>query len=919
MNAPKFVVGIDLGTTHCAVASASLERPEVRLLQIPQLVAAGEVSKRPLLPAFTYLQAPNEFPATETTLPWGNGQPITGELARRAGAKAPNRLVASAKSWICHGGVNRRAPILPWGTPDSEPHISPFEAQVSYLSHLEKAWRQQHQTAPLAAQDVVLTVPASFDEGAKSLTTEAAQQAGLGQVRLLEEPQAALYDYLGNSEELSTELAEAKLILVVDIGGGTTDFTLLRVVTDATTSSPRIERIAVGGHLMLGGDNMDAALAMYALDQAGIPRPEDATVWTGLVQSARSAKERLLAADAPTEAVISYQRRGSRLVGSTRSLVLQKQDVLRVLLDGFFPMTSGEEAATSAGRAGLTTLGLPYTRDTAVPRHVVAFLRRHASTAAAAGAQVTAGLPKPDRLLLNGGVFNAPAIVGRLLDVLASWYGDGAVRLLEHVSLDTSVARGAARFALARRGLGRVIRGGTAKAHYVGISRGGRPHALCLAPKHAEDGATFINRDRIFELTLNEPVEFPLYAYSGDRKDEPGTLLDVAEPTDLEPLPPLTSVLRLSNESAKGTPNTKRTVSVMIESALDGLGALHLSLATVSLPKTRWRLDFVLPEAKNSPTSSGVSAKKETTAEPDAPEHPKLAAAQKKIRSALSSTDEMQVKALRNDLESLLGQRGTWSGATCRGLFDECLKQTSSRELSAVHELNWLRMCGWTLRPGFGVKGDNTRLDALWELRAAGPVATTKANWGEWWILWRRIAAGLSATRQQSLYDEIANGLWPKKGQTDKARQGVVEMMRLLAALERLPPEAKRRAGELFLARIKKLGSFWPLGRVGARVLFHGEDKDVVEASHAEQWLTTLLGLDWSQAEGADFAAASIARRTGDAREVSAKLREEVLARLEQVNAKPSWTDLLRRVESLAESDVKRVLGDSLPPGLSLD
>ncbi|MEN9581944.1 MAG: hypothetical protein RJA70_4953, partial [Pseudomonadota bacterium] len=739
MSRPRFAVGIDLGTTHSALAAAPLSRPTIQLLRVPQFVAPGEVSERELLPSFLYLAIPGEMNTGELNLPWGATPQITGELARRLGAKAPDRLVASAKSWICHGGVNRRAKILPWGSNDDDPHVSPYEAQVAYLSHLERAWRHKYPAAPLSEQDVVVTVPASFDEGARSLTAEAALEAGLGEVRLLEEPQAALYDYLGTHAEpeqaaqLRTLLAAAKLILVVDIGGGTTDLTLLRVLSELDDQGqPRVERIAVGGHLMLGGDNMDAALALYALEKAGLGRPEDATVWAGLVQSARDTKERLLSDGAPTDAVISYQGRGSRLTGSTKSLVVTREEALAVLLDGFFPKTDPADVAVRGVRAGLTTLGLPYTSDTAVPRHLATFLRRHAAAAIEAGATLVDGLPKPDLLLLNGGVFKAPAAVERLQEVLGRWYRNEQVQLLKHVSLDTSVARGAARFALARRGIGTLISGGTARAYYVGIEHAGRPCALCLAPKNAAEGTRHVVDGRVLELRLNEPVSFPLFAYSGDRLDAPGTLLAAnSEGAELESLPALQTLLRAKSSPSgnvrPGSAGGSNTVRVTLESSIDQSGALQLSLVTVALPPTRWKLDFVLrgtslarPVAPAS--APAADARRGEPATATGPTHPKLPECRQRIKSAFASYDDSQVKSLRNQLEAVLGPRGEWSGETCRGIFDACMNEQAQRGHGEAHELNWLRLCSWTLRPGFGVVGDEERLTALWNLRSVGTV-----------------------------------------------------------------------------------------------------------------------------------------------------------------------------------------------------
>ncbi len=934
----RHVVGIDLGTTHCAVAHSPVGRVDVRLFDIPQLTAPGALEARPLLPSFLYLPTEGEFAPGDLKLPWTpegeEGSDPVGELARQRGAKVPGRLVASAKSWICHGGVNRRAPILPWSAPEGTPQISPYTASVRYLEHLRTAWDAAHPQAPLAEQEVVITVPASFDEVARELTADAARAAGLPDIRLIEEPQAALYDFIGaHADDLRAALGDARLVLVVDVGGGTTDLTLVRVHPGKGT--PELERIAVGGHLMLGGDNMDAALAHHVLAEAGITRRLDPTEWAALVQQARRAKEQLLAADAPPSTRVSIQRRGRRLLGGTKTVELERDAVRDLLLDGFAPHTGPDEVADRKGRAGLTTLGLPYTTDAAIPRHVCAFLRRHARAAAEAGAQVVDGLPRPDRILLNGGVFNAPALVERLRAVFGGWFGEAPVDLLPHTSLDTAVARGAARFALGRRGLGQLIGGGTARAYYVGVEGAeGRKRAFCVAPKGMDDGSQIDTLEQRFDLIVDRPVNFPLYAYTGDRNDPAGAVIDVDG--ELDTLPAIQTRLKRQGDMWVD-PQTGR-VPVRLSSTLTEDGALELYLLTLELPPRRWRLQFSLePDgsaAEESPGAEvpgaevpGAEAEARSRPEPAKPEPlpPKFKEAQRAIARAFGpgrvSADPKQAKGVRRAIEDLVGGRGQWSLSLCRALFDVLLEREPYRGVSALHEMNWLRLLSWAIRPGFGLIGDAARVEKLWALHDAGlkhPKA--KANWGEWWILWRRAAPGLERAQQQALFEDVKPWLAPGVKQPQGPRaHGHPEMIRLLGALERLSPEQKVAAGQWFEAWFKKINSWWPLGRLGARELFHGDRGDVVPRDVAEGWLRTLLELDWKTADGADFAAVLLARFTGDAgRDVDKALRDQVLQRLTAARASSVWIDMLTRPTALSAGDAKRLLGDALPAGLRL-
>jgi len=911
-----YIVGIDLGTTHCALAYSPVGRPSVRLFEIPQLVAPGQVDSRHLLPSFIYLPAPGELADAQRALPWGVGDPVVGELARQLGARSPNRLVASSKSWICHGGVNRRARILPWSAPDDEPHLSPFEASSHLLAHLRAAWDAEHPDAPLADQDVVITVPASFDGVARELTVEAATLAGLPGVRLIEEPQAALYDFLGaHDHDLAEVLGRARLVLVVDVGGGTTDLTLVRVkAAEAAGDEPEIERIAVGGHLMLGGDNMDAALAHFVERAAGLQGTLDPTEWSALVQACCRFKELLLGAEAPSDAVVSIQRRGSRLIGGTKSQVVRREELWRLLVDGFLPHTGPGDVPERRGRTGLTQLGLPYETDPAIPRHVCAFLRRHAAAAAEAGVEVRDGLPRPDLLLLNGGVFGAAALVERFTEVIGQWFDGHGVRLLPHTSLDTAVARGAVRFGLASRGLGLLITGGAARAYYVGVDdAAGTQRALCVAPRGMEEGTRVSVPNRVFDLALGRKVVFPLFSTTAARADEPGQLVDLVD--DLEPLPPITTAF--ASRSHLWRASSDSGVPVTLASELTESGTLGLYLVTVELPPHRWRLEFDL----------GGPAAPEPEPEPEeaAPVEPlpkRFAEARHQLRRVFGTgkqgRDVQEARRLRKDLERLLGPRGRWSSSVCRAVVDVCLDRAEARGRTPQHELSWLRLVGWCLRPGTGVQGDRERMRALWALHPQALVHPAhKAAWSEWWILWRRVATGLDQAQQHALFEEVRPWLDPSVNPRGQHLWGHREMMHMLAAMERLGADDKARAGGWCLERFKKLGSWWVLGRLGSRQPV--DPSTAVDPATAQAWLDRILAVDWARVQGASFAAALIARRTGDpARDLDEDSRRQVVHRLREVGASEHWVRMVAEGAALRGGDAKRLYGDALPTGLTL-
>ena len=811
--------------------------------------------------------------------------------------------------------MDRTAPILPWGAPEGVEKIAPVTASARILAHVRAAWDAEHPQAPLAQQEVVLTVPASFDEVARELTVQAAKEAGFGRFRLLEEPQAAFYDFLQQHEaELAAAVGEARLALVVDVGGGTTDLTLVKL-TKQVSGPPKIERIAVGEHLMLGGDNMDVTLARHVEAQLGARL--DAAQWSALVQASRLAKEALLAPSAPPEYGVAAVGRGTKLIGGSLSHKLRRDDAEKILLDGFLPLTKGDEVPQRKGRAGLTELGLPYASDPGISRHINAFLRRHVQAAAETGVTIHDGLPRPDALLLNGGVFNAPAVVARLGQVLEGWFGD-PVPLFTHASLDLAVARGAAYYGLVRRGFGVKIGGGSPRAYYVGVEGpGGARQALCVVQRGMEEGTEVEVPGRTFQLVVGRPVTFPLNSYIGDRLDTVGEVVAVDD--ELDALPPLHSVIRTDADAPAPKPGQVQTIPVRLASGLTEIGTLELSLRGEG--DRRWRLEFSL----RGEEAGGGAAVAPIDQLPKRFEEAK-GLVELCYGKKAQPVEAREIKGLWRNLEKTIGERDTWSSAVNRELWGIVQGGAQKRRRTDDHERVWFQLAGFCLRPGFGAPLDEWRVGELWKVWQQHVQYTTeKSNWSEWWILWRRVVGGLNAGQQKQILDFVRpwlkppEGRFPPKPKGPKA-EGFDEMLRLAASLERIPAKEKVEVGRWVLHRLEGTNkSWWPLGRLGARQPFAGSAHDVVPRDVAEAWLKILFELDWKKTDGASFAAAQIARLTGDReRDLPEALREQVADRLQSANAPEGWVRMVREQVELSMADEMRVFGDTLPAGLRL-
>ncbi len=909
----SFVIGIDLGTSNCAVAYTDPSGgAAARIVDfpVPQLTRPGETSAKALYPSVVYQPFEGEFPQGSLALPWGAPSSVTGEFARWQSGRVPGRAVTSAKSWLIHQGVDRQAAILPWGAGADVPRMSPVTAQATLLKHLADAWNHAHPEAPLAQQEVVLTIPASFDEAARALTLQAARDAGfeLGKLSLLEEPQAAFYDFTSRHRtSLAKALTGVGLVLVVDVGGGTTDFSLVQVAM--LPEGPALKRIAVGDHLLLGGDNMDAALARL-VESKLFPdgRRFTGAQWLQAVQVARTAKEALLSEGAPASQKLTIAAGGSKLIGGTLTVELTREEVAEVVARGFFPAVTPDSVPQAQKRGAVVELGLPFAQDAAITRHVVAFLKAHH-----ANAEHKDGLPRPDAILLNGGVFNSPVLTASLIDsVSALWPSAPKIPLLPHDSLDLAVARGAAYSGLARRALGKKIGGGAPRAFYAVVAGEGGKQGVCLIPRGLEEGETVTLSERTFTLTLGRPVQFQLCSTTADRLDKPGEVISLDDEA-FKALPPIHTIL----SGAKGA-----TVQVHLVATLTEVGTLALSCVA---GEQRWRLEFELRGAAKTGeltvTESMPARFTEATLEVD-----------RVFGTKPLPVEPKDVKNLFRTLERVLGPREGWSVPVLRELWTPLWAGVSKRRRSPDHEKVMFQLLGYSLRPGVGYPLDPWRVEQTFTLFK--DLLTNHGEqpiWMEFWILWRRIAGGLSEAAQTQLWNtlkpqllrRVPVGLPPPTTKLKGVQpQGLEEMVRCAASLELLPPQEKAELGGWIVSRLEAPDTAggpwaWALGRLGARVPVHGAAHRVVPAETAAAWAEVLLRLDPKVHDGALFALSQLARRTGDrARDLDDALRTRVLGALEKSPA--SWRELVAEVVQLSQADEARALGDTLPVGLTL-
>jgi hypothetical protein len=891
-------VGIDLGTTNSAVAYIDPREaedspfPPVHILEIPQHVAAGAVQPRRTFPSFLYL----------------GDQQYVGEYAREQGALVPTRLVHSVKSWLSNPEVDRTAKILPWDSQETGRVLSPVEVSARYMAHMRDAW-DKRMSSPMASHDVVLTVPASFDEEARELTVRAAAEAGLEKITLLEEPAAAFYSWISNHlAESRKNLFDSMVVLVCDVGGGTSDFTLIRV----SREGDRVEftRTAVGRHLLLGGDNLDLTLAWLVESKLGVPlslRQRNA-----VRRQCTAAKERLLLDPHLKSAEVTVVGAGTALVGGAMKTEILREEALELALEGFLPFCGLEDRPKEERRSLFRELGLPYVSDPAVTRHLAAFMADSAQHA-------PGGV---DAILFNGGFFIPDICRERVAEVVGSWYGRRPL-VLENRDLDLAVAVGAAYYSYARTtGAGVVVRGGLPRAYYMGIGAAGegpdagRIRTVCLVPRGTEDGSSLELDLADLQLVANRPVSFRLYSSLTRTEDQLGQVVEFAPEeiqNELHVHAPLHAVIRFGRRAGE------RLIPVKLGARLTEIGTLEIWCES-KVSEHRWRLQFQL---RKTAAPSGQEARKRPAAVISDEAMVRAIDLVKRVFSPGGAHGEpCAPEELPSRLEQTLGLgRNSWPLATIRQLGDALLEAAEGRRLSPAYEVRWLSLCGFCLRPGFGYPGDDFRIEQARRIYASGLQFPNQVqNQVEWWIFWGRVAGGLNRNQQVDIYQRLSPTLFPRGARRPRVNPSLLrEMWRTASSLELLPLQTKAEIGEAILRRVRAGehgdSNFWCLSRLGARQLFYGPANQVLPPATVSRWVEALLPLP-----AAADAVVTIARRTDDpVRDLAPVVLEQVRRAL---SARPEADRLLAVLEGEEDLDagaLDRMFGEELPSGLVVD
>ncbi len=931
----RYIIGIDLGTTNSSMAFVDTKLPglPIQLFQIPQLTAPGKIGRLPTLPSFCYWALEGEWPKGALSLPWQKEKELSdvivvGQFAKTQGARIPTRLIQSAKSWLCNAAVCRKDKILPLEASDPSKRISPLEASTLYLAHLRDAWNEAMCSAKtegpleLEEQEIILTVPASFDEIARALTVEAAKSIGCEHLTLIEEPQAAFYHWMAQHERgNSSRFRAGEKILVCDVGGGTTDFSLIEIQKQGNELS--FQRMAVGEHLLLGGDNMDAALA-HLIESKLIERgdtPLEPHQWTGLICQARAAKEALLAPQSKAKESFSVvlQGSGSSVVGGSLSISMSRKEVEQHLLEGFFSYSPLESAKKINRSRGVRTAGLPYEDDPSLIKHLARFLDQSGIL----NENEDQGI---DYILFNGGTFTPPVFQEAIEHSLRTWFSKKALTRLDSSSLEVAVAKGAAYYGKVRRMGGTAIKGGAARAYYLKIDtreKGGliSSKALTLLPRGAEDGASF-QPETLFSLRPGAPVSFQLYSSHTRLNDQQGDLIDI-DPLELQPLPPIQTVLRFGKNGSD--PFQVKTVPVRLGIALTPIGTVALWLTSTTTAH-KWNLEFQIRSAEGEEKFSQDKEKLEPTDETLA--SGSLEEAKKLFSSVFCPSPALQSDKIMEQLELLIQKpRREWSSSILRELFGALLPLSPFRKISPMLEARFWNLAGFLLRPGAGYPLDDYRVKEMWKA-LLGELKISKSDECliQMCIFVRRISAGLNKGQQMQVANELIGHVLDKKtGRPQRAKKEgdylFLEKVRTLASLERLdlPFKIKLAQGLLDLIAKGKADKTlcWALGRLAARELLYASAAFVIPKETVEKFVESLLAAQKDIDHQLFLSMIKQIAKRSPHRELN--LSPLVIKKIVHQIPQEGLEEILLKEAKKSEKELEFIFGDSLPSGLFLE
>lgn len=922
----QYVIGIDLGTTNCAVSYVDVaalkedrstgrkpveKKNLVKVFNVPQLTGHGEFTKIPVLPSFLYI--PGKYDISKEVLkhPWKKRADLfAGSFARDHGSKIPSRLVSSAKSWLCNDKADRRAKILPWGSEGFE-KVSPVTATSEYLLHIRNAWNHfvKDEDKFLENQFVVITVPASFNEAARDLTMEAVKKAGFApSVVLLEEPLAAFYSWLIiHEDDWQTCVKTDDLILVCDVGGGTTDFSL--IVLKESDGTPRFERIAVGDHLILGGDNIDLALARKIASKFKSETQLTPDKWKTLSHRCREAKEKILEEKEPLVR-ITIKGEGRSLIAGTLAADLTRVEVENILLDDFYPYVDSMESLDLDKGKEITDFGLPFEKESAVTRHIIQFLEHHRESVQ----KKLSKDPKPDFILFNGGTLKPALAQERIRKVIGKWFGSKDSELpqiLENPDPELAVGIGASYYGLVKQGQGVRVGSGSPRSYYIGVSikEDNASKALCVVERGLDEGSVIDLPQIKYEVRTNEPVSFNIFHSSYRSGDAAGSVVTIDD--SFSSMAPIQTIIRF------GKSGQRKIIPVTIGAEYTEMGTLSMYCHS-GVSDHKWKLQFQLRDRQKE------TGCKETAVYDDQLIKDACSMVHKRFTDKPGREDYL--KTIVKQIEGIVGhKKSNWPLSFLRSIADKLIEIEATRTRSAAHEARWLNLTGFCMRPGFGDAFDNERAKKMWKIYLSGiKFEKIVQNRLEWWVFIRRISAGLGAGQQRQLFQNISPILIKGKNIINKiSPQEQVELWMALGNMERLLVKDKVVLGKALMTLLrpgkKQDNFFWTLSRLGARELLYGSVDRVVPAKEAKKWINQVLKKTWRKTDPVDIMVAQICRKTGDrTRDMEKEDILRITQWLQKRKAGNSFIKIINEKMDMKVKDKNIQFGEKLPAGLVL-